>query len=121
MNRLQINEVLDRGDVPSLEVGQGHTPALAFEPWGIQFALDRLHDRGSARAAVTGLVFHAVPVEGIVAGGDHHTASGPEVLHRVGKRRSRRVIVREAYGDSRASQNLRDDFGGALRDRKSVV
>src|SRR5271165_3221853 len=72
LNRFQIDEVLDRRDVGNFEVGQRYAPALALKPWRIEFALDGFHDRRSTRAAVACLVLHAIPVERVVAGGDHY-------------------------------------------------
>ena len=118
---LQIDEVLDGGDVGRLEIGERDAAALALQARRIQFALDRPHDRRRARAAIIGLVLHAVPVEGIVAGGDHHAAGRAQILHRVRQRRSRRVVVRQAYGNARGGEHFGDNLRRLLRDEARVV
>ncbi len=121
LDQLQVDEVLDGRDVGRLEIGKRHAAALALQARRIQLALDRTHDRRRTRAAIAGLVFHAIPVEGIMAGGDHHAAGGAQVLHRIRERRRGRVVVGEPYGDARGGENFGDDLGRALRGKARVV
>ena len=48
---------------------------------GGQFFFDLLHDGGRGRAAELAFELHAIPVPGIVAGGDHHAAGGALLLY----------------------------------------
>src|SRR4051812_40685347 len=81
----------DLGDVHKLEhgvdIGRFEVSLFDFRldagrvGAGAQLVFDGLHDGGSRRAAVAGLVLQSIPVPGIVAGGNDHSANSIEMFH----------------------------------------
>src|SRR4051812_14811140 len=71
---IEIGEFLDGFDVRLLEIGGSNRSCRrrgGERP--IQLPLNRLHDRGTPRSTVAGLVFNSIPVEWIMAGSDHYS------------------------------------------------
>src|SRR5581483_11813629 len=108
VGRLQIN-FFNRG-----RAAAGHRPAM-------QLVFDDLHDGGRRRSAEFALGLDAIPVPGVVTGGDYHSAGGTLCFHGVGNCRGWRVVIGEFYRDS----GVRDYFGHQprypLRCKASVV
>ena len=96
-------------------------PPARSMPRRIQFAFDRAHDGGRARAAVVGLELHPIPVARIVAGGDHHAAGRAQVLHCIRQSRRRREVVGETHVNARAREHLGDDLRRSLRSEARIV
>ncbi len=78
--------------------GRGHGLA--------EVRLDRRDDGGLAGAAVPGFVLDAVPLRGIVRGGDHDAAGSAAFAHAVAQSRGGRDVVGKRNGNAGG----RDDF-----------
>ena len=83
-NQIQIGKLADGVDVLCLEVNFFDPGRLAFRHRvDLEFLLNDLHDCRSSRTTKFSFELHAVPVPGIVTGGDHHPTGRSHIFHRI--------------------------------------
>src|SRR5580704_3788778 len=87
---------------------RGHAFAQDFR----ELRFNLRDDGGRSGAAVAGFVFHAVPLIGIVAGGDLYSAGRATQFHEQGKRWRGRGFGGEPHGNAGGG----DRFGGSARE-----
>ena len=121
LDGVEVDKLLYCRDVRSLEVGAKNLATGTIYLRCVERTLDRLDDSGCGRTAVSRLVFHTVPVPGIMAGGDHHATSCLQVHHGVRKRRRGSVVVREMHGDAGSSKHFGNGFGEVARAKARIV
>ncbi len=106
-DQIQIDEPLD-----SVEVGRDEVDLFDLRGLGggkrlAEQSFDLRHDRRAARASVGGFVFHAVPLRGIVAGGDHDAGGRCHLLNGERQRRCGRDAVRQLHRYAGADEHFR--------------
>src|SRR5262249_60887845 len=80
-----------------------------------------LDDARRGRTAIGSFELDSVPVPGIVAGGNHHSAGGAQVLDRIGESWSRRVIVGDLYRNTGGGKNFSRGLSKAARAKARVI
>ena len=107
-DEVEVGEAFDGLEVGRQEVDLNNGRGLRGARDGLaEIGFDRGDHGGLARAAVPALVFHAVPLRGIVRGGDHDAAGGAALAHREAERRR----GRDGVGQFDANARGRNDFG----------
>ena len=119
---LQIGKFADGVNVGRLEVGFFDFCRAAFgHGSGMDVIFNLLDDGRRGRAAIGGLELHSIPVPGIVAGGDHHSAGGAQVLHRVRESGRGCVIVGDFYRNSSGRKDFRRGLGKPARAKTRII
>ncbi len=121
-DEIEIGEALDGLEIGGQEVDFGDRRGLRGPRDGLaEIGLDGGDDGGLARAAVPGLVLHAVPLRGIVRGGDHDAAGSAALAHAKAQGGSGRDVVGEQDGNAGGGDNFSAGARKGLRAEARVV
>ena len=121
-DEVEVGEALDGLEVVGKEIDFSDGCGLCGADYGLaEIRFDGGDDGGLARAAVPGFVFHAVPLRGIVRGGDHDAAGGAALAHAEAQRRCGGDVVGELDGNAGGSDDLGAGAGEGLRAEAGVI
>src|SRR6266700_268120 len=121
-NQVEVGEALDGLQVVGQEVELTNGGWLAGTGNGLaEEAFDLGNDGGLARPAVPGLVLHAVPLRGVVRGGNHDAARSVLFAHAVAQGGGGGDVVGEQNGNAGGGEDFRAGAGEGLRSEAAVV
>jgi hypothetical protein len=121
-NQLEINQPLRRLKVSTSQIPkcnslsfQADLPRHRSNRLSIQVRFHTLTNRRIRRPAEVRLEFESIEPRRIMAGGDHHSTHGPQLLHGIRNSRGRRRCIRENGVNSVARQDFGRALGKAIR------